>query len=119
MKVMEFAKGRGSALAITLAPENADAFAREFRQVKQALFDWKAKHGSHCDMVMFSIVSKAEDGTAIESMLDRVYREEPELSPLLQSVNVEVALLDSRAQPIKRYSFGKKTSVSKPWWKFW
>jgi hypothetical protein len=34
MKVMEFAKGRSSALAITLAPENADALAQEFRQVK-------------------------------------------------------------------------------------
>jgi hypothetical protein len=119
MKAMEFAKGRSSALALTLTAENADASTQEFRLVKQALLDWKAKHGGHCDMVMFSIVTTPEHFQVIESPLDRVYREEAELSPLLQSVNVEVALLNSRAEPLKKYSLPKQTAASKPWWKSW
>src|SRR4051812_13636753 len=104
MQVMEMSKGSGSAIAISLAPASADAFAQEFRQVKQALLDWRAKHGRRCEMVMFSVVSAQEHYPAIESLLDKVYREEAELSPLLRSVQVRVALLNSRGKPVKEYS---------------
>jgi hypothetical protein len=123
MQIMEFSKGSGSAVALSLAPETADAFAQELRQVKAALLDWRAKHGGRCEMVMLTVVSAPEHHPAIESLIEQVYREEAELSPLLQSVSVQVALLNQRGKSVKEYALGK-TAVAepakpKPWWRFW
>jgi hypothetical protein len=121
MQVMEFSKGSGSAIAISLAHPSPHAFAEEFRQIQQALLAWRAKHGRHCEMVMFSIVSGPEHYAAIESLLEQVYDNEAELSPLLHSVQVKVALLNSRGKPVKKYSLGnaRQEVKSKPWWRFW
>jgi hypothetical protein len=124
MQVMEFSKGRDAALGITVAPESIDAFLIEFRNVKAALLDWQAKHQDRCDRVMFTVVSSPDHHEAIESVLKQVYENEQELSPLLKSVNVDVALLNSRGKPVKEYSLGmaqKPTAgaQSKPWWHFW
>ena len=88
MQVMEFSKGRNAALGITLTPESVDAFMAEFRNVKAALLDWRAKHQERCERVMFTVVSAPENHQAIESVLKKVYDDEQELSPLLTSVNV-------------------------------
>jgi hypothetical protein len=101
MQVMEFSKGSGSAVGLSLAPDSADAFAQELRQVKAALLDWRAKHGSRCEMVMLTVVSAPEHHRAIESLIEQVYREEVELDPLLQSLSVKVALLNQRGKPVK------------------
>lgn len=89
MQVMEFSKGRDAALGITVAPESVDAFMAEFRNVKAALLDWKAKHQNRCERVMFTVVSAPEHHPAIEAVLKQVYDEEQDLSPLLKSVNVQ------------------------------
>src|SRR5262245_66622137 len=107
MQVMEFSKGSGSAVALSLAPDSAEAFAQELRQVKAALLDWRAKHGGRCEMAMLTVVSAPENHPAIESLIEQVYREEAELAPLLQSVSVQVALLNPRGKPVKEYSLGK------------
>src|SRR5262245_28022525 len=122
MQVMEFSKGRNAALGITIAPESIDAFMAEFRNVKVALLDWKAKHQDRCERVMFTVVSSPENHGAIESVLQQVYENEQDLSPLLKSVNVDVALLNPRGKPVKEYSLGtatRPTAAKKPWWRFW
>ncbi len=120
MQAMEFSKGSGSALALSLAPDSADAFARELRQVKAALLDWLAKHGGRCEMVMLTVVSAPEHHPAIESLIEKVYREEAELAPLFQAVGVQVALLNARSKPVKEYMLGSpQQTKSRPWWRFW
>jgi hypothetical protein len=123
MQVMEFSKGRDAALGITVAPESVDAFMAEFRNVKAALLDWKAKHQDRCERVIFTVVSAPENHGAIEAVLKQVYDNEQDLSPLLKSVNVDVALLNARGKPVKEYSLGtaQRTAAaqSKPWWRFW
>jgi hypothetical protein len=123
MQVIEFSKGSGSAVALSLAPDSADAFAQELRQVKAALLDWRAKHGGRCEMVMLTVVSAPENHPAIESLIEQVYREEAELAPLLQSVSVQLALLNPRGKPVKEYALGEpaaaESAKGKPWWRFW
>src|SRR5262245_25585496 len=129
MQVMEFAKGSASAVAFSLAPASAAAFAQELRQVKGALLGWRAKHGERCEIVMLTIVSAPEHHSAIEALLEHVYREEAELAPLLQSLNVQVALLTRQGKQVKEYTLGEpraaeaarrnETAKSKPWWRFW
>ena len=123
MQVMEFSKDTGKAIGITIAPESVEAFMTELRDVKAALLDWKAKHQNRCDLVMFTVVCNPEIHAAMESVLQQVYDEEQELSPLLKSVNVQVALLNKRGKPVKEYSLGSRAAdssgQSKPWWKFW
>jgi len=124
MQVMEFSKSSGwSAVALSLAPDSADAFAQEIRQVKAALLDWRAKHGGGCKMVIITIVSAPENHPAIESMIEQMYREEAELAPLLQSLSVQVALLNQRGKPLKEFGLGhpaaEEPAKPKPWWRFW
>jgi hypothetical protein len=123
MQVMEFSKGRNAALGVTVAPESVDAFRAEFRNVKIALLDWKTKHQDRCERIMFTVVSAPENHEAIEAVLKQVYEDEQDLSPLLRSVNVDVALLNARGKPVKEYSLGtaQRTAArqSKPWWRFW
>lgn len=123
MQVMEFSKGRDVALGITVAPDSVDAFMSEFRNVKTALLDWKAKHQDRCERVMFTVVSAPENHEAIESVLKQVYEDEQDLSPLLRTVRVDVALLNPRGKPVKEYSLGTTRPAghaqNKPWWRFW
>lgn len=123
MQVMEFSKGRDAALGITVAAESVDAFMAEFRNVKAALLDWKAKHQDRCERVLLTVVSAPENHDAIESVLKQVYEDEHDLSPLLKSLNVDVAMLNARGKPVKEYSLGTRQSTApaqnKPWWRFW
>jgi len=124
MQVMEFSKGREAALGITVSPGSVGALKTEFRDVKAALLDWKAKHQDRCERVIFTVVSPDENHEAIESFLRQVYEAEQNLSPLLKSVNVDVALLNQRGKPVKKYSLGTAQQPTaavrdKPWWKFW
>jgi hypothetical protein len=95
----------------------------EFRNVKAALLDWKAKHQDRCERVMFTVVSAPENHEAIESVLKQVYEDEQDLSPLLKAVNVDVALLNARGKPVREYSLGTAQRAAaaqgKPWWRFW
>ena len=121
---MEFSRGRNVALGITLAPESVDAFMAEFRHVKAALLDWKARYRDRCERVMFTVVAALEDYEPVESVLMQIYEEERELSPLLRSVNVDIALLNSRGKPVKEYSLGiaeiaATPARTRPWWRFW
>jgi hypothetical protein len=123
MQVMEFSKGSGVALGLSLTPDSADAFAQELRQVKAALLDWQAKHGGRCELVMLTVVSAPEHHPAIESLIEQVYRQEADLAPLLQSLSVQVALLNQQGKPVKEYALGKPTAAApaqpRPWWRFW
>jgi hypothetical protein len=121
MQVMEFSRGSGSALTLSLAPDSAEAFAQELRQVKAALLDWHSKQGSRCELIMLTVVSAPEHHAAIESQIEQVYRAETELASLFQRVGVQVALLDLRGKPAKEYTLGAPSPQTrpKPWWRFW
>jgi hypothetical protein len=120
MQVMDFSRGQNAAIGITITPKSLDAFMAEFRNVKAALLDWKAKHKDRCERVMFTVVSAPQDHEVIESVLRQVYEDEKDLSPMLRSVNVDVALLDSHGDPVKEYSLGTAQQAiapaqNKPW----
>jgi len=123
MRAMEFSKGADAAIGITVAATSMDAFAAEVRVVKTALMEWKAKHQDRCAMVMLTVVAPPEHHGAIAAGLKKIYEEERDLSPLLQSVKVEVSMLDERGKPVKEFSFPRQIQArsrsGKPWWKFW
>jgi hypothetical protein len=124
MLVMEFSKGSAKALALEFYPENAGAFAQELPRAKAALLDWKAKHGSQCAMVMFTVVSVAEHHAAIESLIRHACREKAELAPLLEMLEVRVSLfVDPRGDAVKEYTLATasrpKAVRAKAWWRFW
>jgi hypothetical protein len=122
MQVLEFSKGSGSAVGLSLAADSADAFAQQLREVKAALLDWRAKHGDRCEMVMLTVASPRQHHPSIEALIEQVYHDETVLAPLLQSVSVQVALLNEQGRPDREYILGKsgKQQVdSKPWWRFW
>jgi hypothetical protein len=124
MLVMEFSKGSARALALEFYPENVGAFTRELPRLKPALLDWKAKHGSACEAVMFTVVSAPEHHTAIESVIQQVCRDEADLAPLLRSLEVRVALfVNPDGEAVKEYSLAEaapaKAAKAKPWWRFW
>ncbi len=108
MRVMEFSKGPALALAFEFYPENVDAFTRELPKVRPVLLDWKANHGSRCEMIMFTVVSAPQHHTAIESVIQQVCGNESELAPLLHSLEVRVALyIDPDGESVKEYSLTK------------
>jgi len=124
MQVMEFSKGPARALALEFYPENVDAFAQELPKAKAALRDWKVKPGGRCEMVMFTVVSALEHHNAIESVIRQVCRDEAELAPLLQSLEVRVALyINPEGEAVKQYVLAEaappKAAKAKPWWRFW
>jgi hypothetical protein len=124
LQVMEFAKGSARALALEFYPEDVDAFTRELPKARLALIDWKAKHGSRCEMVMFTVVSAPQHHSAIESVIQQVCHSEAGLAPLLHSLEVRVALfVDPQGESVKEYSLAKTppamAAKAKPWWRCW
>lgn len=120
MQIVELSKGSKFALALTMSPADVAAFADEMRNAKQALLEWKSKRGTRCDKVMFTVVCDAEHHNAIEDAIQQIYHNETQLAPLLQSVDVDVALLKPRGKTAtKEYLLKRTGSGRKPWWKFW
>jgi hypothetical protein len=124
MRAMEFSKGPARALALEFYPESVDAFAQELPKAKAALVDWKARHGGRCEMVLFTVVSVPEHHAAIEAMIQQVCRDEAALAPLLQSLEVRVALyIDPDGEAVKEYALAgaapTEAAEAKPWWRFW
>lgn len=121
MQIVELSKRSGFALALILTPANADAFADEMRVAKQALLDWKTNRGTRCDRVMLTVVCELEHQPAIEEAIGHIYHNEEQLAPLLQSVDVDVALLKprGRSKAEKEYTLKRAAGHRKPWWRFW
>jgi hypothetical protein len=124
MRVMEFSKGPARAVALEFYPESVGAFAQELPKVKAALVDWKAKHGGRCEMVLFTVVSVPEHHAAIEALIQQVCHDEAELSPLLQALDVRVALyIDPDGEAVKEYALAEAAPTTaaetKPWWRLW
>lgn len=124
MLVMEFSKGSSQALALEFYPENVDAFTQQLPNAKAALLHWKAKHGGRCEKVLFTVVSVAEQHIGIESVIQQVCCDEAKLAPLLQSLDVRVALfINPEGEPVKEYALAgavpARPAKAKPWWRFW
>lgn len=108
MQAQEFEKKTGIfkktySLAITIAPETQEQLFAEFRHVKEALVNWKARRGEKCDAVLFSVVAEPEMHDAVKSLLAQVYSGERDLSPILQSVKVLVGILGKDGRPVSEY----------------
>jgi hypothetical protein len=101
--VLEFAKGsRG--LGLDFYPENADAFAQQLPKAKGTLMDWMERHGDRCKVVLFTVISAAENHAAIEALIHQTCREDVVLSPLLRSLELRVGLFtDGRADAVTEY----------------
>jgi hypothetical protein len=119
MQVLEFSKGAGFALGVVLAVESPADFLVQMREIKAALLNWRSKHGDRCELVMFTITALDGKYDEVAHELDRVYREEAELSPLLQRLQVQVALLSRGGRAVKEYHLGQPIPLNRPWWKFW
>ena len=96
----------------------------ELREAKAALLAWQDQRGSACATVMFTVSASPELHEDIPPILERLYRDEVELSPLLQRLEVSVAILDGKGKPACEYRLGHqqpqvRTAAAKPWWKFW
>jgi hypothetical protein len=116
---MELPGKSGFALALVLSLESADAFDTDLREVKSALLKWRSDRGARCQTVILTVMSPPDAHAAIESRLAEVYRGELELAPLLQSFQVEVALLTRSGKPVRKYTLGQPPPPPRPWWKFW
>ena len=124
MLVMEFAKDSAQALALEFYPENAEAFSQKLPAVKAALLEWKAKHESRCEMVMFTVVGAAEHHFAIESLIRQAFNEDFKLASLLDSLEVRITfLVDPRGEPVNEFALAPSSSPvaakAKPWWRLW
>jgi hypothetical protein len=124
MQVMRFSRGSARALALEFHAENVEAFVQELPKAKAALLDWRAKDGTRCEMVLFTVVSASEHHAAIESVIQQICGGKGELDQVLQSLEVRVALfLKDDGQPAKEYIVVKpgqeKAAKAKPWWRFW
>ena len=122
--VMEFARGTAKALGLEFYPENADAFEKVLPNAKSALARWKARNGNSCEVVLFTVVSAAEEHAAIEAVIERACRGQAELAPLLEALEIRVSLwVDPRGEPVREYVLDKPSSgiatKAKPWWRFW
>jgi hypothetical protein len=104
MLILEFFRDSAQALAMEFYPESAEAFAQVLPRAKSALLNWKANYGKRCEAVLFTVVSVVENHAAIQELIRQVCRQDAELGPLLQSLELRVALHDdARADPIKEY----------------
>ncbi|MFH0910716.1 MAG: hypothetical protein V1918_04335 [Planctomycetota bacterium] len=121
MKAREFAKGSSRAIGITLTPDSPEALLQEFRLVKADLLDWKRKWGAGCDMVVFTVIMDPVHHALIEETIEKMYRHEIDLAPLLQRLRVHVNLLNAQARPVKEYTIERHSQAVtvRPWWKFW
>ena len=128
MRALEFAgtgrKSGEAALALVFVADSPEELDSEFHEAKAALLEWQDKHGSACGTVMFTVTAPPELYGGFTDLLDKVYREDAELAPLLQRVPVNVAVLNAKGKPACEYRLGHeepqfKAESDKPWWKFW
>jgi hypothetical protein len=121
MQAIEAGSNSGAALGVVITPDNEEGVLRELRMAREAMLAWRDRHGDQCDTIMLTATADPELHPSIVSILDETYRTEEDLSSFLQSVKVEVALLNMRGKPVKRYRLGQPVPDKpiKPWWKFW
>jgi hypothetical protein len=103
MRVNEYSDGNTFALTISAVPGDVDDFANELKEIKATLCDWKNYRRQKCDLVVFVVLSNPKNHAEIESMLKGLCRKDTVLAPLLQSVKVQLNLMNEDAQSIKDY----------------
>jgi len=110
VQFLEFSKqgpnGPTFAAGITSAPKSDAEFIEEWRQIGAALIRWKGHRGSSAKSVMLTVVSDPALHQTVKAVIQRIYTEEINLSPLLKSLDVTVALLNARGQPLEEYRLG-------------
>src|SRR5262245_55859713 len=121
MQIMRFKRATGVALGITDAPGKFEDVPQSFREAKKALLEWKNQNGAACEMVMFTYVANPELHDQIADFLRKIRSEEQDLAPLLQSVAVQVSLLNKQGKPVQEFKIpaiqGRGADGPKPWWK--
>jgi len=110
VQFMEFSKqgpnGPTFAAGITSAPKSEAEFVEEWRHIGAALLQWTDHRGSSAKTVLLTVVSDPALHQTVKALIQRIYTEEANLSPLLKSLDVTVALLNTRGQPLEEYRLG-------------
>jgi hypothetical protein len=112
MQVSEFQKKSlfttkyGLGLTLTLSAEQT--IETEFRHIKESVLKWYGNRGKKAELLMLTISSSRDKHPHLEHFIDKVYRHESELSPILQMMEVQVALLDEKGKEAKKYKLSKK-----------
>ncbi len=91
-------------LTVTLTVAAMSELGRELRQAKEALLLWAAQRGDSARLVTFTIIAPEALHHECQDVLNRVYREEAELAPLLQAMGVKASLLDEKGKPRRSWS---------------
>jgi hypothetical protein len=104
------ASGAMFALVFSIAPESEEHLLEEMTQFKAAVLDWISQRGKACAMLMVTFTSDPDTFPYIRQLLDGIYHQEPELSEVLQALNVQVALLGAPSGPIE-YTLGSRADA--------
>jgi hypothetical protein len=105
MQTIEGARGKNDYMAgLVFAVDSLEKFTSELREAKAALLAWQAKRQGGCKMVMFTITSPAELIETIERQLEQLRNEEVEIGPFLKTLQMQVAFLNNKGNPVKQYS---------------
>lgn len=104
-----------SGLLVVFGLESESLLESEFTQAKAGLLDWRQRRGPACGLVYFVFSGQPALHAFAEALFRDVYESETELAPLLQSVEVQVALLGEDGQPVKQFVLppgGQRPSAS-------
>jgi hypothetical protein len=127
MRVIEFKNLQGFALGITDAPASIEQAQQSLHEVKESLVAWKAKHGSQCQLVIFTYLCDETLHGPLENLLRAAYSDKQQLATLLQSIPTQVNLLansgNNAGKKLREFTLTSPSASSlptaKPWWKLW
>jgi hypothetical protein len=105
---------KGSALTLTLEFDEVVDLAQELREAKAALLDWKKQRKDKCQTVRFEISGPDKEHAEAEKMLERLRKDKAEPGPFLQSLKVEVALLNAKGKKVKEFVLGDHAAPPAP-----
>jgi hypothetical protein len=126
MKVTEYSKPSGFALAVILTPADAGEIAAEFARGRQAISEWFQRRAPRCELVLFSIVVDNALVPAIEAKLSRLLLDDVQLASILVQVETEALIINTQGKEVGKRTLtqrprsgGGASATKKPWWKFW
>jgi hypothetical protein len=109
MNATEMVKGDDStdakfyALVISTAPRDEAEFLSEWRHIGAALIQWTKRRGASAKTLTLSVVSNTANHARFRQIIQQIYEKEMNLSPLLKSLQCNIALLTPAGQPAEEY----------------
>jgi len=98
MKVLEYENNKVSpvkyALSINLSVTSLDDLKSQFREVKEAIINWKAHRKDDSELILLSLEANEELHGELEEFVNLVYSGEKQLSPILSELSFKVQLFN-------------------------